>query len=57
VHEAAIIAAIAQEYAELKERFDHAETTLAPMLAAMEQVYRRSLAVGIAPDTFQARMG
>jgi guanine deaminase len=56
VHEAAIIAAIAQEYAELKERFDHAETTLAPMLAAMEQVYRRSLAVRIAPDTFQARM-
>jgi hypothetical protein len=26
------------------------------MLAAMEQVYRRSLAVRIAPDTFQARM-
>ena len=56
VHEAAIIAEIAQEYAELKERFDRAETTLAPMLAAMEQVYRRSLSARIAPDTFQARM-
>ena len=56
IDEQRILAEIAQEYAALKERFDEAEATLAPMLAAMEQVYRRSLAVSIPSDTYQARM-
>jgi 5-methylthioadenosine/S-adenosylhomocysteine deaminase len=56
IDEAQLIAEIAAEYAQLKEQFDRAEMTLGPLLAGMEQVYRRSLAVRIASDTLQARM-
>jgi guanine deaminase len=56
VDEKQLIAEIASEYAQLREKFDRAETTLAPLLAAMHQVYARSLAARIPPDTLPARM-
>jgi 5-methylthioadenosine/S-adenosylhomocysteine deaminase len=56
VNEAQLVAEIASEYAQLREEFDRAETTLGQLLTAMERVYHRSLGVRIAPETLPARM-
>jgi 5-methylthioadenosine/S-adenosylhomocysteine deaminase len=55
IDEAKILAEICEEYEKLKAQFDHAEASVAPMLGAMEKVYRRSLATAIPPDTYPAR--
>ena len=55
IDEAKILAEIAAEHAVLKEQFDRAEASVAPMLVAMEKIYRRSLATAIPPDTYPAR--
>ncbi len=56
INEPQLLAEIASAYTQLREQFDRAETTLGPLLAAMQQVYERSLAVRIPPDTLPARM-
>jgi len=55
IDESKILAEIAAEHASLKEQFDRAEGSVAPLLGAMEKIYRRSLATAIAPDTYPAR--
>jgi len=56
VDEAALIAEIGAEFAGLRERFDAAEASVTPMLAAMEHIYRKSLATAIPADTYPARL-
>jgi guanine deaminase len=56
VDEAALIAEIGAEFAMLKEKFDVAEASVTPMLAAMEHIYRKSLATAISADTYPARL-
>jgi guanine deaminase len=55
IDETRILAEISEEYERLKSQFDRAEGSIAPMLHAMEKIYRRSLATPIAPDTYPAR--
>ena len=56
INEAAILAEIATEFEGLAERYTQAEASAAPVLAAVEAIYRRSLEVGIAADTLPARL-
>ena len=56
IDESALIAEIAAEYVGLREKFDVAEASVAPMLAAMEHIYRKSLATAIPADTYPARL-
>jgi guanine deaminase len=56
IDEPALIAEIASEYATLKAKFDVAEASVAPMLQAMEHIYRKSLATQIPADTYPARL-
>ncbi len=56
IDEAAILKEIEHEFLELSARFDEAEASVAPVLAAVELLYRRSLQVGIAADTYPARL-
>jgi guanine deaminase len=56
IDEAALIDEIASEYAGLKGKFDAAEASAAPLMAAMEAIYRRSLAAAIPGDTYPARL-
>jgi guanine deaminase len=56
VNEGKILSEIADHYNELKDRFDKADRTVARILSGMEHIYRRSLGIAIAPDTFQARL-
>lgn len=56
VDEAAILAEIEAEYRGLADRYTEAEASVAPILAAMEHIYRRSLATPIPPDTYGARL-
>lgn len=51
-----IFAEIAEEHARLAEKFERAEATLQPVLAAMTQVYERGLATPIPADTFAAKL-
>jgi 5-methylthioadenosine/S-adenosylhomocysteine deaminase len=55
IDEAKILAEIGAEHERLKEQFDRAEGSVAPMLEAMEKIYRRSLATAIPADTYPAR--
>ena len=54
--ERAILREIEQEFGELRAQYDSAEASVAPVLAAVAEVYRRSLRVAVAPDTFAARL-
>ena len=56
IDEAAILAEIADEYQALGARYTEAEASVAPILAAVEQIYRRSLATPIPADTYRARL-
>lgn len=56
IDEAAILAEIEAEYHGLSERYTEAEASVAPVLEAVEQIYRRSLATPIPADTFRARL-
>lgn len=56
IDEAAILAEIQAEAAALRAQFERAEASVAPMLAAMEKIYRRTLAVSIPADTLPARL-
>ncbi len=57
IDEAAILAEIADEYRSLADRYTEAEASVAPILAAVEQIYRRSLATPVPADTYPARLG
>ena len=56
IDEAAILAEIEAEYRGLTDRYTEAEASVAPILAAVEQIYRRSLATPIPADTYGARL-
>jgi 5-methylthioadenosine/S-adenosylhomocysteine deaminase len=56
VDEAALLAEIQHEFAELMPQYARAEADMAPVLAAMERIHREGLATSIAPDTFAARL-
>lgn len=56
VDEASLLAEIATEYLGLSARYTEAEASVAPILAAMQQIYRRSLAMPIPADTYPARL-
>ncbi len=53
---AAILAEIEHEYRSLAQRYTEAEASVAPILAAVEPIYRRSLATPIPADTHAARL-
>lgn len=56
IDEGALLAEIEHEFHGLADRYREAEASTAPVLAAMEAVYRRSLTLPIAGDTFAARL-
>ena len=49
-------ATVVTEYRGLTDRYTEAEASVAPILAAVEQIYRRSLATPIPADTYGARL-
>lgn len=56
IDEPALVAEIAAEHATLKEKYDVAEASVAPLLGAMEHIYKRSLATAIPADTYPAKV-
>jgi 5-methylthioadenosine/S-adenosylhomocysteine deaminase len=56
IDEAAILREIESEFRELSGRYAQAESAMAPVLASVEAIYRRSLAIAVAPDTYPARL-
>lgn len=56
IDEAAILRAIESEFRDLAGRYAQAEAAMGPVLAAVEAIYRRSLAVAIPADTYPARL-
>jgi len=56
VDEAALLGEIADEFRGLADRFRAAEASAAPQLAAVEAIYRRSLALPIRADTLAAKL-
>jgi 5-methylthioadenosine/S-adenosylhomocysteine deaminase len=56
IRERELLAEIAREHAALQARLAREEALVAPIVAAMDKIYRRSLAVAIPPDTFPARI-
>lgn len=56
IDEPRVLAEIAAEHARLVEQFDHAEAALSPVLGAMDEIYRRCLAIAIPRDTHPARL-
>jgi guanine deaminase len=56
IDEGRILAEIVAEQAGLREQFDRAAASLAPVLEGMEKIYRRCLAVPVAADTHPARL-
>jgi 5-methylthioadenosine/S-adenosylhomocysteine deaminase len=56
IDEAAILAEIEAEYRSLADRYTEAEASVAPIMAAVEQIYRRSLATPVPADTYPARL-
>lgn len=56
IDEAAVLAEIESEYRGLAERYTEAEASVAPILAAVERIYRQSLATAIPADTYPARL-
>ena len=53
--ETALLREIQQAYEALSPEFDAAEASVGPMRTAMEEIYRRSLALGLPRATFPAR--
>ena len=51
-----MLAEIEAEFHGLADRTRDAEASVAPMLAAVEAIYRRSLAVAIPTDTLVAKL-
>jgi 5-methylthioadenosine/S-adenosylhomocysteine deaminase len=56
IDEGAILREIEDEWRTLAGRYSEAEASAAPVLAAMEQIYRRALASAIPADTYAARL-
>ena len=56
IDEAAIVAEIADEFLDLADRYREAEASAAPVLAAVEAIYRRSLALSIPATTLAAKL-
>ena len=56
IDERALVEEIAAEHAALKPRFDAAEASAQPVVAAIETIYRKSLATPIPADTYPARL-
>ncbi len=56
IDEASVLRQIEEEFATLEDMFKMAEASVAPMHAAMAEVYRRCEAEAIAPDTHRARL-
>lgn len=56
IDEAAILTEIEAEYRSLADRYTEAEASVAPIMAAVEQIYRRSLATPVPADTYPARL-
>jgi 5-methylthioadenosine/S-adenosylhomocysteine deaminase len=56
IDEAAILREIEAEFHGLAERYRDAEASAAPVVTAVEAIYRRSLAIAIPADTYPARL-
>jgi 5-methylthioadenosine/S-adenosylhomocysteine deaminase len=56
IDEAAIVREIEAEFRGLADRYRDAEASAAPLLAAVEAIYRRSLAVAIGAQTLVAKL-
>ncbi len=56
IDEGAILREIEAEFQALAEQYDAAEASVAPVLAAVEKLYRRALATAIPRDTYPARL-
>lgn len=56
IDEAALLEEIAREFQGLAGRYAEAEADAAPVIAAVEAIYRRSLALPVPADTLQARL-
>ena len=56
IREREMLADIAREHADLRDRLAREEALIAPVVASMEKIYRRSLALPIPSDTFMARI-
>jgi guanine deaminase len=56
IDEAALLDEIATEFHGLAGRYAEAEADAAPLIAAVEAIYRRSLALQIPADTIEARL-
>jgi len=56
VDEARLLAEIDTEVANLAGQLEAAEASVAPVRAAIDTIYRRSLATSIPPDTYPARL-
>jgi guanine deaminase len=56
IDEAAVLGEIEAHFHELADRYRDAEASAAPVLAAMETIYRRALAAAIPADTHGARL-
>lgn len=56
IDEAALLREIESEFRGLAERYSEAEASVAPILAAVEAIYRQSLGTPIPTDTYAARL-
>lgn len=56
IDEPSILAEIKNEFLSLKDKYGDAEASVAPILSAVEAIYRRSLASPISSDTYIARI-
>ncbi|MEH3086564.1 MAG: amidohydrolase family protein [Xylophilus ampelinus] len=56
IDEAALLAEIEREFADLRPRYAQAEADMAPVLDAMERIHRQGLLQPVAPDTHAARL-
>jgi guanine deaminase len=56
IDEAALLAEIGREFADLLPRYAQAEAEMAPVLEAMDRIHRDGLAQPVSPDTFPARL-
>jgi len=56
INEAAILSEIETQFLSLTDRYADAEASAAPVLDAVEAIYRRSLAVAVPADTYPARL-
>lgn len=54
IDEVTLLDEIASEFQGLSSRYAEAEADAAPVIAAVEAIYRRALSLPIAPDTFEA---